>query len=87
MDGAMFHGKIAQFRVIPFHARKKINLPNNFLDLIGINKAELDELAEEPEPEEYKGKDMHFGKIRLRITEEGEPESEDEDETDYESEV
>lgn len=67
MDGAMFHGKIGQFRVVPFEQRTKIEIPDNILDLIDLSKEVLDELAEDDnEPDEYLGKDMQFHRIRIR---------------------
>ena len=67
MNGAMMHGKIAQFRVIPYLARKRIDLAENILDLIDLSKETLEDLAAaEDEKDEYLGKDMQFHKIRLR---------------------
>ena len=67
LDGAMFQGKIAQFRVIPFEQRKKINLPEGILKLIDLSKEALDKLAAEGfEDDEYLGKDMQFHRIRIR---------------------
>jgi hypothetical protein len=63
----MFQGKIAQFRVIPFEQRKRINLPEGILKLIDLSKEALDKLAaEEFEDDEYLSKDMQFHRIRLR---------------------
>ncbi|KAJ7111664.1 hypothetical protein C8R43DRAFT_1139061 [Mycena crocata] len=67
LDGSMYHGKIAQFRVVPFEQRTSIDLPGNILDLIDLSKEKLDELAEDDvEPDEYLGKDMQFHKIRIK---------------------
>jgi hypothetical protein len=86
LDGALFQGKIAQFRVVPFFQRKKITLPPNFLELIGVTNKELDILAEEDEPDLYKGKDLHFGKVRLNLPGSEEEEGSDSSEP-YESEI
>ena len=81
MDGAMFHGKIGQFRVIPFAQRSEIELPEGILALIDLSKEVLDELAEDDaEDDEYLGKDMQFHKIRIRPSL-----AKDEDDSDTES--
>ena len=66
LNGAMFRGKLAQFRVIPYDARKALELIEDIEELIDLSKDRLDELAEEDEDEdEYLGKDMQFHRIRL----------------------
>lgn len=67
LDGSMFHGKIGQFRVIPFEQRTSITLPENIMELIDLSNETLDELAEEDEEkDEYHGKDMQFHRITVR---------------------
>ena len=58
MDGATLHQPVAEFRVIPYHARKAIQLPDNIHDLIDISANRLAQLEtaetrwDEPLPEE-----------------------------------
>jgi hypothetical protein len=82
MDGSMYHGKIGQFRVIPFEQRRKIELPDNILELIDLSKEDLDIMAEDDSDEdEYLGKDMQFHKIRIKrrdLDEESEVDSDSE---------
>lgn len=67
MNGAMLHGKIAQFRVIPYLARERMTVPENVLRMIDLSKETLEELASaEDGKDEYLGKDMQFHKIRIR---------------------
>src|ERR1700760_2431521 len=67
MNGAMLHGKIAQFRVVPYLSRQRIDLPENILELIDLTKESLEDLAAaEDEKDEYLGKDMQFHRINLR---------------------
>jgi hypothetical protein len=66
MNGAMFRGKIAQFRAVPYAARKRIKLPHKIDSLIDMSKETLEELAHKRDkPDEYLGKDMQFKKIKL----------------------
>lgn len=66
LNGAMFRGKIAQFRVIPFEARKNIKLSKKIEDLIDMSTENLEELANrEDDPDEYEGRDIQFHKVRL----------------------
>jgi hypothetical protein len=46
MDGAVFQAPVAQFRVIPYHARRRIKLPKDILDFIDIGRDALDEMEE-----------------------------------------
>jgi hypothetical protein len=87
MDGSMYHGKIAQFRVIPFEQRAAIELPENILELIDLSKETLDELAEDDaEDDEYLGKDMQFHRIRIRPTKAFDAEESESDSEGYMSE-
>ncbi len=67
MNGAMFRGKIAQFRVVPFEARKRIKLSRKIEELIDMSSEKLGELAEgSSQPDEYLGKDIQFHNVTLR---------------------
>ena len=83
MDGSVFQGKIAQFRVIPFIQRKKIELPENILELIDLSAEKLEELATSTTPlDDYVGKDLQFHKVNVKSREE----LENEETSDSESE-
>jgi hypothetical protein len=75
MNGMMFHDRIAAFRVIPYEARYSIQLLANIQKFIDISEKTLQELVNQDDPasdsskaKKYKGKDLHFDKIRLRVT-------------------
>jgi hypothetical protein len=94
MNGAMFQDRIAAFRVIPYEARHSIQLPANILKFIDISAETLAELENDvPDPSDskktkkYKGKDLLFDKVRLRVTPEDFEQSESsESEADEEDE-
>ena len=67
MNGAVLQRKIGRFRVVPFAQRHKIALPKKIEKLIDLSKKKLDELEndESDDEEEYSGKDLHFGRVKL----------------------
>jgi hypothetical protein len=84
MNGAMFHDRIAAFRVILYEACYSIQLPANIQKFIDISVKTLQEMVDKDHPEsdlskvkKYKGKDLQFDKVQLRVT----PEDFEEDET------
>jgi hypothetical protein len=93
MNGAMFQDKIAAFRVIPYHARESIPLPENIHKIIDISKEALEKLVNEDGPaprkksKPYRGKDLQFKDVRIRVTPEEFEESESEDELDDDNDV
>ena len=76
MDGSVFHQKVAKFRVIPYFARTKIELPKNFDELMGISKSTLEKIIEMDEnEEEIINRDYSFEGINLADKENDEEES------------
>jgi len=63
LTGAVWQQKVAQFRVIPYFARKKIDLPDGILSIIDLTKEELDKLvhrAERTTERDYLLEDIHL---------------------------
>lgn len=79
MDGSLYHKKVAQFRVVPYYARKEIPLPKDITKLTGLSERSLHELENSLEPEDEKeiGRDYSFDGVRLK--ENGQDETEDGD--------
>ncbi|KAJ7705345.1 hypothetical protein B0H17DRAFT_1126198 [Mycena rosella] len=65
-NGAVWQKKIGPFRVIPYQQRERLKLGPHIEELIDTSQEMLDKLEAEPEEEEYSGKDLQFGKVRLR---------------------
>jgi hypothetical protein len=57
MTGAVWQQKVAKFRVIPYFARRKIELPKGIMDIIDTDEAGLTKIMEQPENEEPLGRD------------------------------
>jgi hypothetical protein len=67
MDGAVFHQKVAAFRVVPYFARRTIELPTNVHELIDVSKETLQKIEESVEIDvELPEKDYTFEDVRLR---------------------
>src|SRR5690606_78533 len=45
MDGSVYQSVVAAFRLLPYHARKKIELPRNIHESIDLGPAELNKLV------------------------------------------
>lgn len=72
LDGAVYHNKIARFRVIPYNARKKITIPDNIHEMIDLSERQLEELENEPESlDEYEigNDDLIWDGVRLNTDE------------------
>ena len=68
MNGAVFQNRIAQFRVTPYYAREKIDLPEKLQDFIDMTDADLAELAaaDITEEEIKEGKDLFWEGVKLK---------------------
>ena len=66
MDGAVLHQKVGAFRVIPYFARKTIELPANVHELIDVSGKTLKtiEMSEDVD-KERDGKDLNFDNVKL----------------------
>jgi hypothetical protein len=68
LDGAVYHKKIAKFRVIPYRARKSIKLPDNLDELLDMSEEKLQALDDSDDIEEEldMGRDYWFDKVRIK---------------------
>lgn len=66
LDGSVYHHKVAGFRVIPYFARKRIDLPSNLEELIGVSKTTLRKIEETDEyKDEILKRDFNFENVGL----------------------
>ena len=81
LDGSVYHHKVAGFRVVPYFARTKVDLPDNLEELIEISKTTLRKIEETDEyKDEVLKRDFNFENVGL--TEEADNASPSDEEAD-----
>ena len=66
MDGSVFQQKIGAFRVIPYFARKKLELPIDIINLIDVGKEGLEKIEAFSDEADAPDKDFGFEGVNLR---------------------
>ena len=77
MNGAVWQQKVAKFRVIPYFAREKIEIPEGIMAIIDADESELEKIREQPDEEAILEKDYLMEGVNLN----------DSDDSDIDSEV
>jgi len=65
LDGSVWHQKIARFRVVPYFAREKIELPDGILEIINCDEDMLRGIEKQVDPDEELSKDYLMEGVKL----------------------
>jgi hypothetical protein len=74
MSGAVWQQKVARFRVVPYFARRKIDIPEGIMAIIDLGQEGLDRIRAQPEEDVDLDRDYLMGDVRLSTTEPSEAE-------------
>jgi hypothetical protein len=66
MDGSVFQRKVGAFRVIPYFARQKLNIPEGILKIVDVSEAGLEQIESADDDIEVANKDFGFEGVNLR---------------------
>jgi hypothetical protein len=77
MNGAVWQQKVAKFRVIPYFAREKIEIPDGIMAIIDADESELGKICAQPEEGPDNGRDYLMDGVAMQ----------DSDDSDIDSEV
>jgi Integrase zinc binding domain/RNase H-like domain found in reverse transcriptase len=64
LDGSVWQEKVGAFRIIPYYARRRIDLPRDLLDFIDISEATLKDLQESTDPPKIM-EDIWFDRVDI----------------------
>lgn len=65
IDGSVWHQKVARFRVVPYFARERIELPEGILKIIDCDEDTLIRIEEQVDPDQDLSKDYLMEGVKL----------------------
>ena len=69
MDGSVFQQKVGAFRVIPYFARRKLEISDDILKIIDVTREGLNKIESTPDEADIPEKDFGFEGVNLRTSE------------------
>jgi hypothetical protein len=76
LDGTVSQQRIAGFRVIPYFARTRLNVPKDIYDWVDLSKDALHRIVKAHDDSEIEGKDYAFEGVSLKLREDATREDE-----------
>ena len=74
MTGAVWRQKVAKFRVVPYFARERINIPESIMEIIDLDREGLAELLAQPESDVHWNRDYILENIKMVDSDESDQE-------------
>lgn len=68
LTGAVWHQKVAKFRVIPYFARRKIEIPEGMMSILDTNEAGLDKIKSQPDEDIVLSKEYLMDNVRMNAS-------------------
>ena len=75
MNGAVWQQKVAKFRVIPYFARERVEIPEGIMNIIDAGESELERIRAQPEDESILERDYLMDGVAMHDSDESEIES------------
>jgi len=81
ISGAVWQQKVAKFRVVPYFARRKIDLPEGIMKIIDMDESDLDKIGAQPEPDDTMplGRDYLMDDVAMRYSDDSDQEENEAD--------
>ena len=86
MSGAVWHHKVARFRVIPYFARRRIEIPEGIMKIIDTDEAGLEKIRNLPDEDAYPDRNYLMDDVKLVDSDESDQEERDKTDDIYEQE-
>ena len=65
LTGAVWHRKVAKFRVVPYFARKSLNIPNGVMSIIDTDETGLDSIEAQKDESTILTRDYLMDDVRM----------------------
>jgi hypothetical protein len=82
MTGSVWQQKVAKFRVIPYFAREKIEIPEGIMAIIDADESELEKIRAQPDEDSVLERDYLMEGVVMQDSDESEQDSEVEEADD-----
>lgn len=68
LTGAVWHQKVAKFRVIPYFARRKIEIPEGMMSILDTDEAGLDKIRSQPDEDIVLSREYLMDNVRMNAS-------------------
>jgi ribosomal protein S17 len=82
MSGAVWHNKVAKFRVVPYFARRRIEIPEGIQKIIDLHEIGLQKLLSAPEDDNLQGRDYLMDDVKMTDSDDNSDQEEEVDKSD-----